>query len=90
MVIDNDGFMECTTCVSKTGTKWLCISCLTNRARIHQLTALVRRFVELEPDDCQYDNNDLCQAHSLHERPCPHEAAKWGGVVSFSSGGKRW
>ncbi len=25
---------------------------------------------------CQYDHHGYCQAHSLHERPCPHERAK--------------
>jgi hypothetical protein len=29
-----------------------------------------------DPDPCEYDHNDLCQAHSLHSRPCPHEEAK--------------
>lgn len=29
-----------------------------------------------DPDPCWYDHNDLCQAHHLHKRPCPHERAK--------------
>lgn len=29
-----------------------------------------------DPDPCQYDHHDLCQAHSLHKRPCPHARAK--------------
>lgn len=29
-----------------------------------------------DPDPCDYDHHDLCQAHSLHDRPCPHERAK--------------
>lgn len=30
----------------------------------------------VDPDDCQYDHNDLCQTHGCSERPCPHERAK--------------
>jgi hypothetical protein len=29
-----------------------------------------------DPDDCWYDHHGLCQTHSLHEKPCPHERAK--------------
>lgn len=36
--------------------------------------ALLRELVDAEP--CEYDHNDLCQAHHLDERPCPHERAK--------------
>lgn len=25
---------------------------------------------------CRYDHNELCQTHSLHQRPCPHELIK--------------
>lgn len=35
----------------------------------------------LDPDPCWYDHHGYCQAHSLHERPCPHERARdllWG------------
>lgn len=34
----------------------------------------------LDPDPCQYDHHNLCQAHHLHERPCPHERAKALGI----------
>lgn len=29
-----------------------------------------------DADNCQYDHHNLCQAHNLQERPCPHEVAK--------------
>jgi hypothetical protein len=29
-----------------------------------------------DPDPCSYDHHGLCQAHSLHPRPCPHEQAQ--------------
>jgi hypothetical protein len=35
---------------------------------------LLRELVD--PDPCRYDHNDLCQAHSLDPRPCPHERAR--------------
>lgn len=38
------------------------------------LVGLVEAFID--PDPCEYDHHGLCQAHSLHERPCPHEEAK--------------
>lgn len=25
-----------------------------------------------DPDPCEYDHHGYCQAHSLHENPCPH------------------
>ena len=28
-----------------------------------------------DPDPCEYDHHGYCQAHSLDERPCPHERA---------------
>lgn len=30
----------------------------------------------VDPDDCWYDHHGYCQAHNLHEAPCPHEQAK--------------
>lgn len=30
----------------------------------------------IDPCPCLYDHNGLCQAHSLHQDPCPHETAK--------------
>lgn len=41
---------------------------------IEQLTDLLRRLTDPEP--CCYDLTGYCLAHSLHERPCPHEVAK--------------
>lgn len=29
-----------------------------------------------DPDPCHYDHHGYCQAHSGHERPCPHERAR--------------
>lgn len=29
-----------------------------------------------DSDECSYDHHGLCQAHSLQEKPCPHERAK--------------
>lgn len=29
-----------------------------------------------DPSPCCYDHHGYCQAHSLHEAPCPHERAK--------------
>lgn len=42
---------------------------------VKSLLVLLSEFVE-DDDPCQYDNNDLCQSHNLHQRPCPHEQAK--------------
>jgi hypothetical protein len=39
-----------------------------------RLRALIDDLTDSDP--CQYDHNDFCQAHHLHERPCPHERAK--------------
>jgi hypothetical protein len=44
------------------------------KAERDRLRALVADFTD--PDPCQYDHHGLCQVHSLHERPCPHEVAK--------------
>lgn len=41
---------------------------------MNKLTALVKRFWNYE-DPCDYDHHDSCQAHSLHQRPCPYEQA---------------
>jgi hypothetical protein len=39
--------------------------------------AMLALIEELTHDDeCQYDHHGYCQAHFLHERPCPHERAK--------------
>ncbi|ACU71841.1 hypothetical protein Caci_2932 [Catenulispora acidiphila DSM 44928] len=27
-------------------------------------------------DGCEYDHNDDCQMHNLHQRPCPHPLAR--------------
>ena len=27
-------------------------------------------------EECDYDHHDSCQAHSLHEKPCPHEVVQ--------------
>lgn len=39
---------------------------------------MVRLIAELvdSREPCRYDHNGLCQAHSLQEKPCPHETAK--------------
>jgi hypothetical protein len=29
-----------------------------------------------DTDPCSYDHHDYCQAHSLHDRPCPHGRAQ--------------
>ena len=41
-------------------------------------TAFLLRLIEefTDPDPCSYDHNGSCQAHSLHEKPCPHEIAQ--------------
>lgn len=39
-----------------------------------RLKKVLDQMIDDEP--CQYDHHDLCQAHHLHERPCPHEVAK--------------
>lgn len=30
----------------------------------------------MDTDPCEYDHHSYCQAHSLHEKPCPHEVIK--------------
>ena len=30
----------------------------------------------IDPDPCEYDHHGYCQAHSLQERPCPHERGR--------------
>ncbi|MGR6922596.1 hypothetical protein ACU635_50795 [[Actinomadura] parvosata] len=39
-----------------------------------ELRELVRELAYDGP--CQYDHDDQCQAHALHERPCPHGRAQ--------------
>jgi hypothetical protein len=51
------------------------------RAEVSRLTGevdVLRRLVEELTDagECWYDHHGLCQAHSLQEKPCPHERAK--------------
>lgn len=43
---------------------------------MNKLAELVHRLTDHETDPCDYDHHDLCQAHALHERPCPFEEAK--------------
>ncbi len=81
MVGDKQGFVECETCAAKTGTPLLCPACLHNRLVIHGLVHLMKRFVD--DDSCDYDHNDLCQAHGLNARPCPHEVAKEMGILQM-------
>lgn len=38
------------------------------------LLEMIAEFVD--PDPCSYDHHCYCQAHSLHEKPCPHERAQ--------------
>jgi hypothetical protein len=40
---------------------------------IDRLRGLVAELAD--PDPCHYDHHDLCQAHRLDPRPCPHERA---------------
>lgn len=42
------------------------------------MTADLRGLVEelIDPDPCWFDHHGYCQAHKLHEKPCPHERAK--------------
>ena len=42
------------------------------------MNAELRQLLEdlTDPDPCDYDHHDCCQAHMLHERPCPHERAQ--------------
>lgn len=47
------------------------------RAENLALRLVVRALVD--PDPCHYDHHGYCQAHSLHEQPCPHEVAKEKG-----------
>ncbi len=49
-------------------------ACGACRRCCDQLVHLVSELVDQSP--CRYDHNGLCQAHSLHERPCPHETGK--------------
>lgn len=44
--------------------------------RIAELMKLLHRLTDHETDPCHYDHHDLCQTHSLHERPCVYEEAK--------------
>ena len=37
---------------------------------------LLREVMEPHDTPCRYDHHDLCQAHYLHERPCPYERAR--------------
>lgn len=49
--------------------------CRACRRCFDELMALAVRFTD--PDPCQYDHHGYCQAHSLHERPCPHQEMQW-------------
>lgn len=41
---------------------------------VEMLRSLVAELVD--PEGCWYDHHGYCQAHSLAEKPCPHERAK--------------
>lgn len=36
---------------------------------------LLREFIEPQTEPCWYDHHGYCQAHWLHEKPCPVERA---------------
>jgi len=58
-------------------------------SEIDDLRTLVR---ELTDDGkCDYDHNDYCQSHSLHDRPCPHGRAKalQGKAWPWTSSGEK-
>ena len=42
--------------------------------REQKLVEILSRLTD--PDPCSYDHHGACRAHNLHERPCPHGAAK--------------
>lgn len=39
-----------------------------------ELISLLEELLDDSP--CHYDHHGKCQAHSLHEKPCPHEKGK--------------
>ena len=43
MRADCAGFVECAVCSGKSGTPYLCSSCLTNRSTIHEAAAEIER-----------------------------------------------
>jgi hypothetical protein len=45
--------------------------------RLLALLREAREWVDSVRDDspCWYDHHGLCQGHTLHEKPCPHEQA---------------
>jgi hypothetical protein len=46
------------------------------RRALNEIDLLRSLIAELaDPDVCCYDHHDLCQAHRLDPRPCPHERA---------------
>jgi hypothetical protein len=45
------------------------------RERAEKAEALLRELV-FDNDPCDYDHNGACQAHNLHDAPCPHARAK--------------
>ena len=44
-------------------------------ALLTEAEGLLRECIGTMDDPCHYDDNNLCQAHFLHERPCPYERA---------------
>lgn len=45
--------------------------------RCKKCEALLLKLIDQlrDADECSYDHHGFCQAHSLHEKPCPHEVA---------------
>lgn len=45
-----------------------------HETEINKLYSLIEELTD--KDDCYYDHHGYCQAHSLHDSPCPHSRAK--------------
>lgn len=64
----------CNSGISHEATEECFVSQTIEIPQVKELIKLVKELAD--PDPCEYDHHDFCQAHSLHPKPCPHGRAK--------------
>lgn len=74
--IDASGATRCAEMHGKRGGEDLRPEPPTTRGAVSAEGELLAELVEPQTEECRYDHHGYCQAHWLHERPCPVERAK--------------